>query len=1100
MGRNDLWEHHAALGLTGRTDDAIDGLRRFDGPAPRFHEAAALWIAGDETGAFSLLAWVAASDAPSPWQAHARSLLALLRKPQIKVLSLLPSPSSGPHVLLASGAQDGKFSLTNVGYTDTDRPNAPYASVHRLWQEKEPPDFALCEMVEWHQIPPDLDTLPCPLLGQTSDYDMHIQAVLPWLRVFDEIIVTDHTEHAGVAPLVTVPVTTIPKTFAHPMKLPRPRRRERDIDLFISGTLFSPWHPDKAELLHQLLGLPNLKVAGFNGFIPDETYYDLLSRSRLSVSYYRRPGGMVTRGIEAACMGCVTLVQEGSVLPLYAGSDHGLVSYPASPNGLAQTVRHVLDHYDHYEARAWQTVPRLRQALAPDVVASHYLRLCTVLAARPRSLRPTPATPPTDRAQKRVVFWKGWQPGGGAEKATEALETANIAHWEQKLAQTLDSTGKAAGRIANDLAREMLIGLATRLMAAQEIEPLPGADPVPTGSTLAALRGRLFAFQAHWTTARPRDLVLRFNDLRARLHFGTATDAAKATRDIEAVLAIPETEWLIEPEDDVLPYDLFDRFFNYREYFDGVVSSLSNTKGDSDASRTTLIRLVRASLYHYLARTSGNGVFGLDHACEAVRLDPHFPFYQLDLAKRLAVLTGQKERKAAIALLTGLSTRSLVAVEAQDVLIRLMTEQKERSAEAQMAVNAAKIGQTMLDAEEYRARLSSPYYRCQQLSRNGWRGSKSLRIATSDTPPALSVVFVDRAHRDYAVLQSVLNRQTIDRRSYERILVELYDEIHEFATRDADHIIACCQTDIIPHVNRGLNVGLLSARGGVVVLISSVFPLNEKLADTLLPPDFLANALRLSETERANHVLFHRFPGGGGALAGSTRNLHASWGLDEHEAFQGHTDGLVDFINRLRALGVTVEETNPQSSMPKTLEEQNTLRRALWPMIERPGRSKPLLGNPLIMQRNDRNQMERDGLNLLERMNRSILVDSTECDDSIIVSINTNPGYILHNSPMKLPNGTYRLAVTGSASDVLIPEKPIIGLEIIQDKYKTLLSGGISAESLMDGSVINFRIPDLLYRPDGGVEFRLVHLGNATVHVDAIRLHLLPETTEGGLN
>jgi hypothetical protein len=129
LGRDDLWEHHAALGLIGRTDDAIDGLRRFDGPAPRFHEAAALWIAGDETGAVALLSSVAGISS-SPWQAHASSLLTLLRKPQITVLSLLPSPSSGPHVLLASGTLDGKFDLTNVGYTGTDRPNTPYASAH----------------------------------------------------------------------------------------------------------------------------------------------------------------------------------------------------------------------------------------------------------------------------------------------------------------------------------------------------------------------------------------------------------------------------------------------------------------------------------------------------------------------------------------------------------------------------------------------------------------------------------------------------------------------------------------------------------------------------------------------------------------------------------------------------------------------------------------------------------------------------------------------------------------------------------------------------------------------------------------------------------
>jgi hypothetical protein len=1098
LGRDDLWEHHAALGLIGRTDDAIDGLRRFDGPAPRFHEAAALWIAGDETGAVALLSSVVGIS--FPWQAHARSLLTLLRKPQITVLSLLPSPSSGPHVLLASGTLDGKFDLTNVGYTGTDRPNTPYASAHRLWQGQEPPDFALCEMVEWHQIPPDLDTLPCPLLGQTADYDMHIQAVLPWLRMFDEIIVTDHTEHAGVGPLVTVPVTTIPKTFAHPIQLPRPRRRERDIDIFVSGTLFSPWHPDKAALLHQILGLPDVRVAGFNGFIPNETYYDLLSRSRLSVSYYRRPGGMVTRGIEAACMGCVTLVQEGSVLPLYAGSDHGLVSYSASPDGLAQTVRHVLAHYDHYEARAWRAVPRLRQALAPDVVASHYLRLCTVLATRPRPSRRTPTPSPVDRAQKRVFFWKGWQPGGGLEQAAEALETANITHWRQRLAQTPDSNGQAAGRMANDLAREMLIGLATRLMAVREHDPIPGSDPIPSESSIAVLRDELFALQAHWTKLRPHDLVLRFNHLRARLHFGTATDAVTAMQDIEAALAVPETEWIIAPEDDVLPYDLFDRFFNYRAYLDHVVAAFSEAHGPSDVSRAALIRLIRASLYHYLARTSGNGAFGLDYACEAVRLDPNFPFYQLDLAKRLAILTGSQERKAAITLLTGLSNRSLVAVEAQDVLIRLMAEQNEGPLPSQPSLNAARIGHSMIDAEGYLARLSSPYHRCQQLSRNGWRGPKSVRIAPSDTTPVLSVVLVDRAQRDCSILRAALARQTIDRSSYERIFVDLYDEIHEFAARDTDHVIACCQTDIIPHVNRGLNAGLLASRGKVSVLIAGVLPLSEHPVDSILPVDFLEGALRLSDMERTGHVLFHRFPNGGGALAGQTTELLASWGLDEHEAFQGHADGLADFASRLRALGVTVEETTPGSPTAETLEELNTLRHALWPILKQKGRSNPLLGNFLVTQRNDKISMEGDGLNIFRKSKQTILADSLNEGEGFIVSLNAIPGYVLEEKHIPLPSGTYRLVVTGQAWDILNPHKPVLGMEIVQDGNKVLLSGGLTATSLPDGAAVTFHIPNLVYRPDGGVGFRFVHLGNATVRVDAMRLHLLSESTEGDLH
>ena len=1104
LGRDDLWQHHAALGLIGRTDEATDGLGRFDGTAPRFHEAAALWIAGDETGAIALLARLATSTShalsPSPWQTHARSLLALLRKPQIEVLSLLPSPSSGPHVLLAGGAQDPKFALTNIGHATGDRPNSPYASVHRLWRGEAPPDFVLCEMVEWHQIPPDLDSLPCPLLGQTADYDMHIQAMLPWLRLFDEVLVTDHTEHAGVRPLVDAPVTTVPKSFGHPAGLPRLRRRDRDVDLFLSGTLFAAWHPDKAALIHQILGIEGLRLAGFNGFLDNATYYDLLSRSRLAVAYYRRPGGMVTRGIEAACMGCITLVQEGSVLPLYAGSEHGLVSYPATPDGLARTIRQVLDRYDEHEARAWRAAPRLRQALAPDTVASHYLRLCTVLAARPRpSLRPGRKIGLQERVQKRVVFWKGWQPGGGRTEAVEALETANIAQWEALLERCGAWDDPAVGRAANDMAREMLIGLGYRLMATSEEEGRGGTDPVPAGSAAAALRTRLFAFQDLWIARRPRDLVSRFNALRARLHFGTAQDVAGALLAMKTILAVKPDSWALAPEDDVLPYDLFERFFNYRAYLDRVVADLSaqvpEDRLPAERRRAEFVRLIRASLHHYLARAAGGGAAGFGHAREAVRLDPDFPFFRLDLAKRLAVMTGEAERAEAITLLTGLAGSSMVAVEARDILLRLRAETPHAitgSPAEEPAANAARIEQALVDTENYQARLTSPYFRSQQIARNGWRGPWMQRMAAADSPagsPALSVVLVDRAQKNHRTLFAELDRQTVSRDRCERILVELYDDVLESAARQVDLVIACCQTDSVPHANRGLNAGLIAATAAVTALVSGVPVSGAPSGGDGVPPDFLAYALdRLSRPAGAAEVLLYRFSGTGGILVGRTPDLLAWGGLDEHEAFQGNADGIADFADRLRRLGVTVREA-PMAG--RLVTGFDPLRLRLWPGLAGSDRRHPLLGNPLVVRRADALRMDNGGLELLERMERSMAVDGHGNAGPVRVPVDAVPSYLLHGPHIKLPAGDYRLVMTGRAEETRTAGQPVLGMEIVQDGNIKLLSGGLAAASLPEGATVSFRIPNLSYRPDGGLEFRIVHLGNATVTIDSLRLHRL---------
>ncbi|MBV5334018.1 hypothetical protein JZU57_02010, partial [bacterium] len=104
------------------------------------------------------------------------------------------------------------------------------------------------EMVEWHQIPPDFIDLPCKTIGVTSDFDLHMQGLHPWLQAFDELVVNDHTEFAGLRPTVDTPISVFPLVFGCPIDLPEPVRRQRDIDVFMSGTLFAPYHPDKAAL------------------------------------------------------------------------------------------------------------------------------------------------------------------------------------------------------------------------------------------------------------------------------------------------------------------------------------------------------------------------------------------------------------------------------------------------------------------------------------------------------------------------------------------------------------------------------------------------------------------------------------------------------------------------------------------------------------------------------------------------------------------------------------------------------------------------------------------------------------------------------------
>ncbi len=393
------WRWHAALGLIGRTDEALKGLAGFQNVEARFYEGVTLWIAGDELEATRVLRGV---DTP-----HARALLKLISQPVIRVLSMMPPGTSGPHLVHSGALTDPKFEIFNLPLLQDPARDAD-SECARIMDIAQP-DFFVCQMIEWHQIPRAVRSFPCPTIGHTSDFDLHIHGLHGWLAAFDELLVCDHDEHEALAKLTDAPISVFPKAFAAPRgSLPQPLRRERMFDVFLSGTLFHPWHPDKARLIHQLLGQDGLRFLGFNGYLPEEQYFESLARSKMCVAYYRRDGGMLTRAIESAAMGCVTLVPEGSVVNLYTRPRGALVEYSTSGDGLLNCVRSVLDQYEVHDRRAWNTAPDFRRELSAGVVGSQYMRFATFVATRPRR----PRNPQARRAidQRHLMVVKGWLP------------------------------------------------------------------------------------------------------------------------------------------------------------------------------------------------------------------------------------------------------------------------------------------------------------------------------------------------------------------------------------------------------------------------------------------------------------------------------------------------------------------------------------------------------------------------------------------------------------------------------------------------------------------------------------------------------------------
>ena len=654
-GDRDRWETHAALGLVGRTADAIAGLEGFEHQQARFYSAVASWIGGDDQRAERLLAGVPTE--------HAQNLRTLIARPQIVVLAQLPWNRSGPSDLVSFVEADPKFKVLNHTFHMDDLGNEPYADVARLGLEGHPPDFFLCQMVEWQVTPPNLQQLDIPLIGHTADFDLHIQGVHPWLQLFDQLMVTDQTEWQHARGVVDVPLHTFPKSFGlHPCEDPAPSG-ERPIDVFQSGSAVHPYHQDKLPCLEQMMALPDpCARLLIEGFTAPAVYWRILGSSKATFTHVRHAGAMPTRAIEALSMGCVAVVQQGSCLNIFAGQEEGVLSYDPGEGGLARALEQVIRRWPEWRARGQRGALRVRQEFALDRVASQYLRFATFLAARPRAAR-KPVDPAT-LTQKRMIMAKGWLPGPPPVQA--AISQACLERWHQRRAH-----GSATARDYIDETRELVLALLTGLPI--HAQPAAQRDFVSRAGDLGAgifnpaeafpLRpmGRALELFRQGLERFGDCLPLRFNYIRSVLHLGHPEEVDRALELARQTLARPLEQWDVDPLEDVFPWDFCSSFFNYRVYFDQVTEDLGRGASGSPA----LARLICASLHYYLSFYQDPR----EHAEQAVALDPEFPFYAFRLAH--ALTADPARRHEALELLAAQGAKLVYSLDAVQLLNEL---------------------------------------------------------------------------------------------------------------------------------------------------------------------------------------------------------------------------------------------------------------------------------------------------------------------------------------------------------------------------------------------------------------------------------------------
>jgi hypothetical protein len=908
------WRTPAALGMCGRTDPALRQLSAFGNSEARFYEGVIHWINGDEAAAIRRLEPLDSE--------YADNLLRLIRKPSISILSQLGWYRSADsiHNALEAGEKDPKFNMRNISFAAEDLPNRPDADIHDYYDSANPPDLYLAEMIEWHVIPPNLQELPCPIIGQTGDYDLHIQTILPWLRLFDEIFVSDTTEYADLQGLVDVPVTTFCKPMSLPPSIPAPIICEKDLDVIVTGTLLHSYYPDKAEMMRQILHAEAIEPFFYNGFFQPRAYYPILARSKVAVALTRHLGAIPTRGFEALAMGIVLMAPHESCLRLFVDNDDGIFPYSLEDDGLQRAMQTVLADYDRYAEGALRGMASIRAEFETFRSSSQYLRIIAFRAARPRPPRQMVRERPL---QMRSVAFKGHLQAG-RESTYREMRNASLETW--KATEDADHTLASFTLPAREFLLEYVLG--TLLPPEASLEPL------------VKMAHRLFGTAIE---RFPQSLALRFNFIRSALHFGDPAEVENAVALAKATLDTSADNLQLDPMDDIMPWDFCQNFFNYRTYLQ-IATEAERDKADRNEE---LKALILASLHYYYGRMSGE----MGHFTTAASLDPAFPVYRLWQARELDRQGDASSAEAAIPILAQVVEEITYGPEAWSLMQAIKKDHDLTiPREATLRKLIEKFESVSLIDEPYLAIRTGPYFQAQRLSLALNEGYEIRKHEPRAGPLRLSILLADTNGARYADLVESLSRQSFDRASFEIICCDVFDRNTPHMMHHADTHIVIGQNENLYNRNSAFNIALARAQGDIVAFFDADVALSETaLAEILSAAEkfdhgnwVFVNSASDNHAREAVHM----------AVLRKSKAISAA-GLDESAYRAGRFSGPYELVERLQRLGFELRylECVPAASQKAGASGKWNLPDFIaenWPMVAASERTAPVRENSEI--------------------------------------------------------------------------------------------------------------------------------------------------------
>jgi hypothetical protein len=274
------------------------------------------------------------------------------------------------------------FDVITVGMHDNDDiPIEPYETIGNIIKKLPPdwtPDFYLIHNAEFNMIPVGIEKAPFPVIGYIGDYDTRIMSYYYQYQLFDALIVLDSAAHADIITGIKAQrCYTIPSLMGTNRFYAEGDEVEKDIDIFISGTTFSLYQYDKANMFFRIAMLSDkYKVLIHTGQLDFDKYKEHTKRAKIVPAYIRRPGDMPSRSIEALFCGTVPLIQKNSSLLLFLGEQDGIVEY--DDENIESVIDEVLSGYDKYIDRVRAARNKVISRLSLDEAMKRYLNFISL--------------------------------------------------------------------------------------------------------------------------------------------------------------------------------------------------------------------------------------------------------------------------------------------------------------------------------------------------------------------------------------------------------------------------------------------------------------------------------------------------------------------------------------------------------------------------------------------------------------------------------------------------------------------------------------------------------------------------------------------------